>query len=164
MKRHYSNDYFVDKFRIFDDFKIAVSVNNIIGFPDETREQIFETIELNRRIKAESFGAYIFQPFHGTILRDYCVEKKYIPSSYMSGDSHMDMRPAISAISEEEVTGLQKTFSLYVTLPEEYRQDIKIAERSDEEGNKKFKELANVYAERIGQSRIMSNDKIQSTK
>ncbi len=164
LKRHYSNDYFVDKFRIFDDFKIAVSVNNIIGFPDETREQIFETIELNRRIKAESFGAYIFQPFHGTILRDYCVEKGYISSSYMSGDSHMDARPAISGISEEEVTGLQKTFSLYVTLPEEYRQDIKIAERSDEEGNKKFKELANVYAERIGQSRIMSNDKIQSTK
>jgi len=145
LKRFYSNDYFVEKFKVLSDSGIPVSVNNIIGFPDETREEIFDTIELNRRVKAESFGAYIFQPFQGTYLRDYCAERGYIPESYISGDSHMDSRPEISAIPEEEVIGLQRTFALYVTLPESYYADIKKAEKFDEAGNEKFKELAELY-------------------
>lgn len=145
LKRFYSNDYFVEKFKVLDDSGIPISVNNIIGFPDETREEIFDTINLNRKIKAESFGAYIFQPFQGTNLRDYCARREYIPKDYISGDSHLASRPGISAISEEEVRGLQKTFALYVSLPEEYHDDIKLAEKSDDRGNKKFKELAELY-------------------
>jgi len=145
LKRFYSNDYFVEKFKILDNSGISISVNNIIGFPDETREEIFDTINLNRKIKAESFGAYIFQPFQGTSLRDYCARRGYIPNDYISGDSHMASRPGISAISEEEVIGLQKTFALYVSLPEKYHDDIRRAEKSDAEGIKKFKELSELY-------------------
>ena len=127
------------------DYKISVSVNNIIGFPDETREQIFETIDLNRRIKAESFGAYIFQPYHGTTLRDYCVRKGYLPADYLAGDAHMDSKLDMPHIAREEINGLQRTFALYVTLPEKYRNDIKIAERFDKEGNDKFACLSKIY-------------------
>lgn len=145
LKRNYSNDFFVEKFNILKNHGISVSVNNIIGFPDETRENIFETIELNRRIKAESFGAYIFQPFHGTLLRDYCVRKRYVSEDYLAGDVHCDSNLNTAHITKEEIIGLQRTFSLYVTLPEEYRSDIKIAEKSDEKGNKKFKDLSAIY-------------------
>jgi len=145
LKRYYTNDSFVEKFKMFNDCGISVSVNNIIGFPDETREQIFETIDLNRRIKAESFGAYIFQPFQGTELRKYCVEKGYISDDYLSGDSHLDLRPSLSRVTEEELMGIQRTFALHVTLPEEYHEEIKIAEKFDKTGNDKFKELSKIY-------------------
>ncbi|MFH1309104.1 MAG: radical SAM protein [Candidatus Omnitrophota bacterium] len=145
LKRFYSNEYFVEKFKVLENCGIAISVNNIIGFPDETRQQIFDTIELNRQTRADSFGAYIFQPFQGTYLRDYCVKKGYLPEDYLSGDSHLDSRPGISAISEEEVSGLQKTFALYVTLPKTYYDEIKIAEKPDPAGLKKFNELSELY-------------------
>ena len=131
---------------MFGDYDIPVSVNNIIGFPDETREQVFETINMNRRIRAESFGAYVFQPYHGTALRDYCIEKGYISKEHLSGNAHADPALDMPQLSKEEITGLQKTFALYVNLPEKYFDDIKIAEKSDREGNKKFQELAKLYA------------------
>lgn len=145
LKRNYTNDYFAEKFKMLYDFNIAVSVNNIIGFPDETREDIFETIELNRRIKAESFGAYIFQPYVGTWLREYCVEKGYMDGDHLSGDAHYDPKLDMPHISKEEINGLQRTFTLYVRLPKDYYNDIRIAERFDPEGNDKFRELSELY-------------------
>lgn len=145
LKRNYSNEYFVEKFKMLNDYDMSVSVNNIIGFPDETREQIFETIDLNRRIKAESFGAYIFQPYQGTNLRDYCIEKDYIPDDYLAGDAHLDAKLDMPQITKEEIIGLQRTFTLYTRLPKKYYDDIKIAERFNKKGNDKFMELAELY-------------------
>ena len=148
LKRHYSNDYFVEKFKMLNDFNISVSANNIIGFPDETREQIFETINLNRRIKAESFSACIFQPYHGTSLRDYCIERGYIDENYLAGDVHLETGLNMPQITKEEIRGLQRTFSLYVRLPEKYYKDIRIAEKFDEEGNRMFQQLQKICYER----------------
>lgn len=149
LRRPYSNDYFLEKFKLLNDFNISVSVNNIIGFPDETREQIFETINLNRRIKAESYGAYIFQPYHGTSLRDYCIERGYIDENYLSGDvQHLGAGLNMPQITKEEIGGLQRTFTLYVRLPQKYYNKIRIAEKFDEEGNRMFQQLSKVYYER----------------
>jgi len=145
LKRSYSNDYFLEKFKILGEYNISVSVNNIIGFPDETREQIFDTISLNRRIKAESFGAYIFQPYQGTSLRDYCVNKDYISEDYLAEDVHFLSGLTMPQITKEEIGGLQRTFALYTRLPEEYYDDIKVAEKFDKEGDEKFKELSEIY-------------------
>jgi len=140
--RSYSNDYFVEKFKMLNDYNISVSINNIIGIPEETREQVFETIELNRRIKAEDFCATTFQPYHGTNLRDYCVQKGYLPEDHLAGDAHLTRDVDIPNMTKEEIAGLQRTFALYVMLPKKYYADIKIAERFDNEGDAKFRELA----------------------
>lgn len=145
LRRNYSNDYFLEKFNILSEHNISVSVNNIIGFPDETRAQIFETIDLSREIDAESFGAYIFQPYQGTSLRDYCVKKGYISEDYLAEDVHFSSGLTMPQITREEIGGLQRTFTLYTKLPKEYYDDIKIAERFDKEGNGKFKELSEIY-------------------
>ena len=47
---------------------IPFSVNNIIGFPYETRKLAFDTIELNRTFDDDK-NAYPFTPFTGTPLR-----------------------------------------------------------------------------------------------
>ncbi len=148
LKRNYTNDYFLEKFKILSEHNISVSVNNIIGFPDETREQIFDTIDLSREINAESFGAYIFQPYQGTSLRDYCVKKGYISDNYLAEDVHFSSGLTMPQITKKEIGGLQRTFTLYTKLPKKYYDDIRIAERFDEEGDKKFKELSEIYYEK----------------
>lgn len=148
LQRNYSNEDFIKKFKILNDYNISISVNNIIGFPGETREQIFETINLNRKLKADSFGAYIFQPYCGTRLRDYCVKKGYISEDYISGDAHYASELNMPQLTKEEISGLQKTFNLYVRLPQDYYPEIKIAEQLNEEGNCAYERLSKIYHER----------------
>ena len=49
-ERKLKNDKIIEKLKIVTDMKIPISVNNIMGFPFETRELVFDTIELNRNI------------------------------------------------------------------------------------------------------------------
>ena len=48
-------------------------------------------------------------------------------------------------LPSEDILGLMKTFSLYAKMPKEYWDKIRIAEKPDEEGNKTFKELSDIY-------------------
>lgn len=121
---------------------IVPSINNMIGVPDETRESIFETIELNRRINEilkdnKVFNSFIFVPFSGTKLREYCIENNYItenedlPASFFE-ESTLNM----PTISKEELKGIERVMMLYILLPKSYWDDIKIAETDDEMFNK----------------------------
>jgi len=61
---------------------ILVSLYNIIGFPTETREMIFDTIRLNRQVKPDRYSVRFLVPYPGTAIRDYCIEKGYIEIDY----------------------------------------------------------------------------------
>ena len=56
---------------------VQFSVNNITGFPTETRKLAFDTIEINRHINADNQNIYSFVPFHGTPLRKTCEDLGY---------------------------------------------------------------------------------------
>jgi len=100
---------------------------------------------MNRRIKAESFGAYMFQPYQGTSLRNYCVKKGYILEDHLTQDAHFGSGLTMPQITKEEINGLQRTFALYTKLPKKYYDDIKVAEKFDKEGDEKYKELSEIY-------------------
>lgn len=145
LNRHHPNSQLVDNLHIVEKYGIRYTVNNIIGFPDETRELIFETIELNRLVSPGTINCYIFTPFKGTALYKYCVEK-----GYLGADAEvyqlLDGAPLkMDSISYDELKGLQRTFSLYVRMPKSKWPEIERAERFDEEGNKVFAQLKDEY-------------------
>ncbi|MBI4680529.1 MAG: B12-binding domain-containing radical SAM protein, partial [Nitrospirae bacterium] len=78
LNTHFTNKQVIEAFAILEKSRIPVTVNNIIGFPDETRELVFDTIKLNRSIKADSINAYFFVPYRGTPLRQHCIDRGYI--------------------------------------------------------------------------------------
>lgn len=145
LKRYVSNQAYIDGICAFKNSKIMVTVNNIIGFPDETRELAFDTIALNKKLKVYAHNAYYFTPYHGTLLRDYCVEKKYLDNQvqtvHITKGSILNMPQFI----QQEIKGLIRTFTLYTRLPEHRYSEISIAEKFDQTGNRKFKELQNEY-------------------
>lgn len=61
---------------------IKVSFYNIIGFPEEDRGMILETIDQLRRTQPEKYSVRFLTPYPGTPIRDYCVEKEYIEENY----------------------------------------------------------------------------------
>jgi len=142
----------IDGFTEVAKYDIVPGINNMIGLPDETRENIFETIELNREIfeilKGKlTLNVFTFMPFSGTKLREICLQKGYI-----TGDEDLPLswynRSVLKmpSLSQDEIAGLEKTFVLYVKLPKSYWPDIKIAEQDNEEGNIMFEKLSKLLS------------------
>lgn len=116
----------------------------MIGFPYETREDIFKTIELCRRIKSTINVVSIFQPLPGTKLRELCIKEGFItgnePLATFTSGSVLKM-PQISAV---EITNLRRTFMLYAKLSKEYYPKIEKCENDYENNKELFKELVDL--------------------
>jgi len=145
----FSNGRIIEVFKLFNESSIPVTVNNIVGFPGETRELIFDTIELNRQLCSDSVNAYYFTPYHGTAMRDDAVAKGYVSEDAETGTLITGSILNMPTISREEIMGLVRTFSLYVKFPKEEWPEIAIAEQFTPEGNVKFAELSKRYYERF---------------
>ena len=148
LNRLMTDEQIINAFKYLKKTKMRISTNVIIGFPDETREQIFRTIELCRRISVDNLMVHVFNPYKGTSLYDYCIKKKYISPDIIGGDYRIDTFLKMPQISTDEIRGLQRTFALYVRLPKDRWSEISIAEKFDEEGNRKFEELKEEYTKR----------------
>lgn len=147
LNKPFTNEQVINAFNILGKYKISVTVNNIIGFPDETREMVFDTINLNREIHADSISAFIFVPYHGTVLRELALKKGYITQNT---ETHSIVYPALDMpqLSKESILGLLRTFPLYIKMPKSRFNDIKIAEKFTEEGNRMFEMMSKEYAEK----------------
>jgi len=145
----FSNKAIVDVFRVLDRSSIPITINNILGFPGETRELIFDTIELNRELGTDSVNAFYFMPYRGTAMRAECEEKGYITEESQTKGVATGPIMRMPQLDNDELMGLVRTFSLYVKFPKEEWPEIKVAEHFDEEGNRKFVELSKRYYERF---------------
>ena len=150
VKRHPTNEDIIKQFDIIARGKIAFSINNIIGFPDETRELIFETIELNRQLWGyDSLSVSIFTPYHGTALRKLAVERGYIDDGIITKHVASSSLLNMPQLSPKEIDGILKTFQLYVRLPKEEWPSIRKAEQDTEEGNLIFADLQKKFQEKF---------------
>ena len=155
LKRSMSNKLIIDALKILDNVNLPVTVNNIMGFPDETRELIFDTINLNRSIKSATINAYLYNPYPGTALYEVCKKKGYLPKEgdEKAIDTHLSTEAFpyfktilnLPTISKSELCGLQKTFVLYSKLPRSEFNRIKIAEQHTDEGDEMFDLLSKKY-------------------
>jgi anaerobic magnesium-protoporphyrin IX monomethyl ester cyclase len=146
VKRDYSNDDAVKKIKIIEKLGITFSVNNIIGFPDETRELAFDTIELNRRFNSDNTSCSILVPFHGTELHDYAVKKGYIDPNIIcavsnSGESLLNM----PQWDKKDMTRLRDVFAMYIKFPKERWPEIKKAETDEKLRTKLRYEFVKTY-------------------
>ena len=61
-------------------------------------------------------------------------------------------------ISKEEISGIAKVFSFYIKFPENRWDEIKIAEKNDEEGNAMFAKLGKEFDETFRQYKASAMD------
>ena len=148
LNRKGSNKQMLQAFKIVEKYKIDYTVNNIIGFPDETRKLIFDTINFNRQINPATINCYLFTPYKGTALYKYCIEKGYLAKSAKVHQVLDSAELKMTSITYRELKGLQRTFPLYAKMPESEFDKIRIAEKFNEEGNRMFLQLREVYYER----------------
>ncbi len=144
LNRSVSDDKIINGIKEATEADVRVGANVIIGFPGETRDHIFETIDLVRESKPTSTMVHLFQPYVKTPLREECIKRKIINKDYICGDYRID---AIGTgfLLAEELLGLQRTFNLYVDFPKNEWDTIREAECFNNRGNKIFYRLAREY-------------------
>lgn len=131
LDRHMSQEHIINAFLLAKKVGIPTYSFNMVGLPNETREDIFSTIELNRKGKVDEAQVTLFYPFKGTRLRDYSEEHNLFDenehvSSYYEGtvlnNPHM---------TRDEVIGIYKTFEIYVKSPKIFWPFVRILEYSN---------------------------------
>jgi anaerobic magnesium-protoporphyrin IX monomethyl ester cyclase len=151
LNRRYSNQMFFERMDILRQIGMGASLNNMIGFPFETRELIFDTIRMNKRLYEENplleCNVCIFTPFRGCKLYDMCRENGLLGDEPYTSSQDQDEKSVLKFSDDfaETLTGIVRTFNMYVRLPERYYGDIKIAERSTSDGDRMRKILLDIY-------------------
>lgn len=132
LNKKVTNKQIIQAFNLARKIGLKANSQNIIGNPEEKRKEIFDTIEVNRAAKPYSISANFLIPYKGTEIRRLCVERGYIEKSFTANEGIRE-KPVLKLpqISQEELIGLQKTFSLYVKLPKFVYPAIKICEREN---------------------------------
>ena len=122
--RVYDNQKAIDAFRIAKEAGLSTTCNFIIGYPYETMEHCMKSVELAAQLGCDDTNAFIYTPYHGTPMRDMCVDAGFIDKDLIvemrSDDqgSFLDMPPPY--MSREDI---QYMFDNFVTL---YRERAKM--------------------------------------
>ena len=83
LKRHHSDQNIIAAAERVKKYKLKLISEFIFGFPDETPEDMWKTLELNEKLHAYSTAAFIFYPYPKTELTEYCLEKGHLsPENY----------------------------------------------------------------------------------
>ena len=144
LNRFVKDDEIINGIRIASECGANVYANIIIGFPGETRDLIFDSIELMRECNPFAVSVHCFTPFSKTLLREKAIKYELIDDDYICTDyRHSSLGTGI--LSKEEISGLFRTFNLYVKFSKNRWSEIRRAEIFDDEGNEKFLELAREY-------------------
>ena len=148
LKRYWENKDIIEALKIPHQYGIQFSLNNITGFPTETRELAMDTVELNRHIESDNQNLYSYVPFHGTPLRKLCEDTGLVAPETITKaltDKPMLIMPQYP---QHEIEGLIKCFTLYVKFPKNRWSEIKKAESNSPEGEKIYQELKQEYIEK----------------
>ena len=148
LRRKVKNSTMLSGFKVLNKLDLKFSVNNIMGFPTETRELAMDTIRLNAKIDADSANAYSFSPFHGTPLRLMSEKMGFCDSNLIARSV---MKPTLLKMPQfppEAIEGLRRCFTLYTKMPKSRWPEIAMAEKLTLEGDKVWNELREECAEK----------------
>ncbi len=115
-RKGYTDEFVHNIPKLLRKHKITFRTNNIMGSPAETLDDMFKTVETNRKIKPDGCTVLIYRPFKSTVLGREDFEKGRV-------EIGKDIGPSIQNDSQmrrddlREVVNLQKLFNLAVYLP-----------------------------------------------
>lgn len=162
LKRPVTNETYYKYFDIINESNLPYSLNVIIGMPYETREFVYDTARIIRRARGyDGLTVSMFQPYHGTGLRDIAVEAGFVdPKLILSGgflDDYFLKMPK-PYLQPNDVFQLTKTFPLYAFYDDDMWNMVKQAETDE----KVYNELLADYNSKfhIGKTQIGGNQKI----
>ena len=130
-------------------YDIRSSAYFMVGLPFETRELVFETIKMYKKLineyGAAPSGIQCFYPFPGCALYDVCIKNKFI--SDKADVSNSIFTPALDMpdLSYDEILGLKRTLYAYSVLDEILYPIVKVCEEPNPYTDKILEAISNIY-------------------
>jgi radical SAM superfamily enzyme YgiQ (UPF0313 family) len=94
---------------------MRTTANVMIGLPFETEADIVETAHFCRKVQARSLSLAIFVPYHGTHLRDLCIEHGFIEDRMYEEIAIIDQSTlTMPQLSQEKIRELYYRFNSLV--------------------------------------------------
>lgn len=143
--RKVSDRTIIRAFELMHETGIRINANNMIGFPHETREMIFDTINLNRTLQPHGVMVSYFSPYKGCTLRRTCETAGFIAEDGIAGDYRLGPSMDMPQLRARNLAGIHRAFPLYVKFPKEEWDDIRRCEDLSPEGDRSFAEYADRY-------------------
>jgi hypothetical protein len=112
-----SNEQIIRAADLFHQHGITIMTQNMVGLPEETIDNAFETIDLNIRVKPAYAWVSIFQPYPRTELHGYCIEKGYLDPAHVQHASYQVESPINRGLTKREFENLHKFFALTIEFP-----------------------------------------------
>ena len=82
LKKNTKNSVYVKAIDNCNKYNIRTSSSIMIGLPFENEEDILSTVKFCKEINTTAIILSIFAPFHGTKLREICIENNFIKDTY----------------------------------------------------------------------------------
>ncbi len=78
LNRKHTDDDIVEACHRIRKHGIKISAEFIFGFPEETPEDMWKSLNLSDRLNANYSPSFVFYPYPKTELAEYCLEKGYL--------------------------------------------------------------------------------------
>lgn len=116
LRRKMTNRDIEEAARLLHKYRICFMTQNMVGLPDETIDNAYETVELNARIRPGYAWCSIFQPYPGTDAYRYCIEKGYLSPDHKQDISYQREAP-IKKQDKRLFENLHKILGLMAEFP-----------------------------------------------
>jgi anaerobic magnesium-protoporphyrin IX monomethyl ester cyclase len=127
LRRTYANE---DIRRVVADARrhgLKVFFYNLIGIPGETRDDLRQTIELNRALAPDGHYTSIFFPYPGTDLFSRCREQGLLTGSWDTPGERLDAKFAIPGFTRRQIRRNLIWFNYNVTRGRKNRWPLFLA-------------------------------------
>jgi radical SAM superfamily enzyme YgiQ (UPF0313 family) len=116
MNRRMTNKQIIDAHLLAKKYGIMTFTNVILGMPGTTIDHDIESLDLAIASEVDHLEMLIFQPFPGTWLGDYCVEKGYYDPDYEHLHSGYHFRSPLTCFTEAQKDQQQNMTTMGVVV------------------------------------------------
>lgn len=106
LNRFYTNEQLIGAFARLKKAGVRTSTFNMMALPFETREQMLDTLNINRRLKPYRGACFYFYPYPRTRLYDICVENGLLKDGYEDFTGYF-AKPAIRMTECREAVAIR---------------------------------------------------------
>lgn len=107
--KYVSKKKLIEVFGIARRYKLRITANYMMGLPDETERDIWETIKFNRELNPPAIASYFFTPFIGTELYEISLSKGYI-DGFKPSNLHKESPLTMPHLSQQRIGELMQVF------------------------------------------------------
>jgi anaerobic magnesium-protoporphyrin IX monomethyl ester cyclase len=119
LQKQLTDQQIIEATKELHDAGIKVKTYNLFGFPGETIEDAFSTVEINMKIKADFPQSNLFIPFPKTGLAEYAMENGYLKKDFDVDDIRNDtfIHSILKSPYTKEFERINKFFQTAVMFP-----------------------------------------------